>query len=231
MIAKYLDQSTGLNTSLEDLDVLANGAGIKKICLSHAGSNLPRQKLLDANALAKEFAGQRVLFLTRNFEDTLVSSFFQTKFRKDLFDGQLSDFIRSKRFGAVRLREFLDSWDRIGGQTADFHHIRYEDIHNDPNSILNETLNFCGIEKPNPALIQSAVEFCAFNNLQKMERNNAFTKNAFRARDTSKVETYKFRQGEMGGYKEHMSARDVEFLRVLLEGNTNPLVHSQLLRV
>lgn len=228
MIAKYLDELSSLGSSLEDLNPLTVAANIAAIQMNHAGANLPNQNLLGRAGLAQAFAGQRVLFLSRNFEDTLVSSYFQARHRKDLFDGSLSDFIRNPRFGAARLRQYFDSWEDIHRETADFCLIRYERMHQNPELCLSDALMFCGIADPEAALLRSAVDFCGFDNLQRMERQDVFTKKAFRARDTSKVETFKFRQGEVGGYSEHLSADDLTFLRDFLADNRNTLLHSAL---
>ena len=228
MMAKYLDELTESQTTLEDLDELTVASAIPRIELTHAGANLPERTLLDSSGLIQAYAGQRVLFLTRNFEDTLVSSYFQARYRKGLFNGTLSNFIRNPQLGAVRLRKFFDSWAEARAEAGSFCLISYEEMHADAQLSLSKALVFCGIAKPNRMLLQSAVNYCTFDNLQGMERNNTFSKKAFRARDTSKIETYKFRQGKIGNYVEHLSENDLAFLRDLLVDNQNPLLRSAL---
>lgn len=229
MVAKYLGQLTNSGSTLEDLGLLTAAAGIAPINLSHAGASLPQSRLLDMAELTQAYAGEHVLFLVRNFEDTLVSSYFQARYRKNLFDGSLSDFIRAPRFGAARLRQFLDRWAEALLQTDSFCLICYEEMHQDPQFCLSKALVFFGIAEPQSSLLQSAVDFCAFDNLQQMEREDVFSGTPFRARDTSKIETYKFRQGQIGGYVDHMSEDDLAFLRDFLADNRNDLLRSALI--
>ena len=56
---------------------------------------------LDPNK--SNFAGSRVLLLGRDIRDTLVSAFFQASRRVGVFEGTMSEFIRSERFGVMNL--------------------------------------------------------------------------------------------------------------------------------
>lgn len=226
MIAKYLDTATGLDSDLQSLTQLTEAAGIPPIEPDHAGAELTRAQLLPISALQAGVQGKRVLFIARNFEDTLVSAYHQARYRKGLFDGSLTDFIASPRFGAPRLHQFYNHWAEVYKETAAFQLIWYEDMHRDPHAALSTALRLCGIPEPDQAFVGSAVEFCRFNNLQAMERSDAFTKNALRARDPSRPETYKFRRGEVGGFVEYLDARDLAMIRNLLAASANPFIRS-----
>lgn len=226
IIAKFLGVATGLETTLEDLNPLTAAAGLAPIELTHAGANLPRARLLELEELRRTFSGTRILFVVRNFEDTLVSAYHQARFRKTLIDQPLSDYVRDPHHGARRLRSFLDSWAEVRSYTGEFCLIRYEDMHEDPSASLSRALSFCGVVEPDPGIVELAVAFCDFSNLQQMERKDSFTKNALRARDTSKVETYKFREGKVGSFHHHLSQEDQHYLREFLVDNRNDLIRS-----
>ena len=226
MIAKYLDCVTGLDADLQNLAPLTQAAGLPAIDLDHAGGNLTRAQLLSRQQLARQYTARRVLFVARHFEDTLVSAYHQARYRKDLFDGSLSDFIRSPRFGAGRLRQYYEDWNAIRGTTSDFQVIWYEDMHDDPQGALKTALSFCGVREWDTRHLRTAVDFCEFENLQTMERTDQFSRNAFRARDITREETYKFRKGRVGSFREFFDQSDLSFLREMTLGSANALLRS-----
>lgn len=225
LISKYLSLSLQDDTiPLEDIEALSVAAGISKVLLTHASANLTNNAIGSEAALREEFANARVIFLTRSFEDTLVSAYHQAKFRKGLFDGTIGEFIRSDELGAKRLLSFYQIWASVRQTCSELHLVRYEDMHADTHLMLAKALRFAGVKEPNPVTVDKAVEFCAFENLQKLERNNYFSKKALQARDTEKIETYKFREGGTGNFTNYLDDSDLEFIYTLLADVENDLI-------
>lgn len=225
LLSKYFSLSLNDDTlSLEDIEGLSVSAGASKIILTHASANLTNGALHSEEALSKQFSDSRVLFVTRGFEDTLVSAFHQAKFRKDLFGGSLSEFVHDNGFGAKRLLDFYQSWASVRNVCKEFRVVRYEDMHTDPIKALKSALVYTGLNEPNSDLVEASVKFCRFDNLQTLERENFFAKKAMQARDTNKIETYKFREGSVGNFRNHLNIADLEFIYSLLSEIDNDLI-------
>jgi hypothetical protein len=225
LISKYLELTAHeKGNSLEDLAALCRANALPTIHLTHAGGGLRRPFQEDDPKSAQGFAGRKVVFVARNFEDTLVSAFHQAKFRLEFFDGDLAAYIRDETYGAKRFIRYLATWARVRKTCSAFTLVRYEDVHANAEASLKLILMACGIPAPDPVQIAAAVEFCKFENLQSMERNNAFKNKSLSARDTSKIETFKFRKGQIGGSKDALTEDDIAYLNSCMAEVTNPML-------
>ena len=231
LISRYLVDCVSEGCQdIEKFNVLCRRSGLPEIVFTHAGSDLIyRRTLRNSSGLPKVFKRGKVLFLTRNVEDTLVSAFYQAKYRKGLFQGEFSEFIRDDAFGLKRILRFHAFWSAHHGQCGEFHTISYEQLHEDTYTVLSEVLKFLGIDDQEGWAIRSAIAFCDFDNLQMLERQGAFSKGPFQARDTRRIETYKFRSGTIGNYKRYLSDRDMEFVTTAINENKCELLNSDLL--
>ena len=79
---------------------LALAAGLDPIVFTHDGSALADGKHWSELAAGKsDYKEDRVVLLLRDPKDAIVSSYFQATRRLRVFDGTLSQFVRSERFG------------------------------------------------------------------------------------------------------------------------------------
>src|SRR6185312_11172504 len=63
---------------------------------------LSERRILETEFLARR-AGVRVLLLGRDVRDNLVSAYFQATRRIDVWQGQISPFLRDDRYGVDKL--------------------------------------------------------------------------------------------------------------------------------
>jgi len=89
--------------------------------------------------------------------------------------------------------------------------ISYEGLHNAPRLRLYETLEFIGKKVPND-VINHAVAFCSFDNLQALEKSKTVKSIKLQPRNPDDPESYKMRRGIIGGYKDYLSQEDIEFI-------------------
>jgi hypothetical protein len=82
----------------------------------------------------------------------------------------------------------------------------------DPAGQLRRLLEFCGVPGVREELIREAVAFADFENMKRMEAGNEFGTSILRARDASDPDSFKVREGKVGGFSKHFSQADLEYL-------------------
>ena len=229
LIAKYLAMSVlDGDDNLENLTLLCQQTGIKSIQLSHAEADLRKPGIRSESESQKYFQGTRVLFVSRNIEDILVSAFYQAKYRLRQYDGEFGDFLRSEVLGASRALKYYQMWSKLYTGCSAFHLVRYEQLHENSQQVLTDALIFLGIAKPCEESVHRAVKFCRFTSLQTLERNGFFSTVPLQARDSSRLETFKFRRGIIGDYLCHFTKDDSQYLTSLLVDTSSDLLTSAL---
>ncbi|WP_337133829.1 hypothetical protein, partial [Staphylococcus aureus] len=72
--------------------------------ITHDGASMKAGKHYTEIAGVRDgYAGKRVIFLSRDVKDTLVSAYFQAVKRIEVFDGSIGEFVRSEHFGAHKI--------------------------------------------------------------------------------------------------------------------------------
>lgn len=213
-MGKYLIDARGLDeTSLLNTELLTRKAGLCRTSLTHDGSEMvSATHFADLNSDKSGYAGTRVLLLGRDLRDTIVSAFFQATRRVDVFEGTLSEFIRSDRFGVRKIVTFYDHWLFSRKVPEAFLFLRYESLHDDPKAALIRTLAFLGEHRVNHRAVASAVEFCAFENLRRAEQENRFGDEILSPADGTDPESFKVRRGLVGGYTDYLSEADIAYI-------------------
>jgi hypothetical protein len=83
-------------------------------------------------------------------------------------------------------------------------------------------LLFFGIEV-HEALLHEAVEFADFSNMRKMEAGEHFVRSKkLRAYDPSDIDTFKTRQGKVGGYRSHLGSLDIDYIESRIRERLDP---------
>ncbi len=158
------------------------------------------------------YADSKVIFITRNVKDVLVSSYFQATKRIGKFQGNISEFIRSKRYGARKIVTFYNLWHTNQNVPEAFMHLRYEEMHADPEAALKQVLQFMELQNFDDALVRAAVEFSRFENMKKLEAKGFFRDEKMQPGQKSDTESFKVRKGKVGGYREYLSAADIAYV-------------------
>jgi hypothetical protein len=164
--------------------------------------------------------GKKILFVARHPGDIVVSWYIQytkrTKtFKRELLEweaGQAIDrenmsreaFIRHPDFGLPWLIRYHNFWARQLEGREDALIVRYEDLREQPASTLRHICDF--LEEPfTDEEILSSVEFCAFDNMRKLEQQNFFQNSSLKLRDPNDPEARKVRRARVGGYRDDLS--------------------------
>ncbi len=159
-----------------------------------------------------EYADSKVIFITRNVKDALVSSYFQATKRIGKFQGSISEFIRSERYGARKIVAFYNLWHANQNVPQAFLRLRYEEMHAGPEAALKKVLQFMELQNFDDALAREAVEFARFENMKKLEAQGFFRDNKMQPGQKGDAESFKVRKGKVGGYREYLGAADIAYV-------------------
>ena len=107
MLGKALCDHYGLDErDLLRTRLLTDASGLDPVEFTHDGSALTDGKhWSELSADKSEYREDKVALLVRGPKDVIVSSYFQATRRARVYDGALSQFVRSGRFG---IRKVVD---------------------------------------------------------------------------------------------------------------------------
>jgi hypothetical protein len=153
-----------------------------------------------------------ILVLCRDPRDVLVSLFFQLSKRRREFDGPLSDLIHHPRFGIVSMIEVMNTWMREWGEKSNFKLLRYEDCRQDTRAAFEPVLKFFGFDSIDEEALSHGLRFSSFENMKKMEASREFQKGILLPQDPADPDSFKVRRGIVGGYRDYLSAGELNFV-------------------
>lgn len=199
-------------TSLESNVLLGNPGPhmptIKIIHDDHPQFKTPAELTPDK----KTYQGVKVILLIRDLRDALVSNYFQATKRRNAFTGDLSTFIRHERGSTDTFIRFYNIWAANRHVPADFLFVRYEDMHADVERELRRVLEFIGLQVAEET-IRAAIDYGRFEHMHKMETNGLLQSTGrLRPKNKDDRESFKTRQGKVGGFVEYLSEADIAYL-------------------
>lgn len=218
MVNKYLSLRYGVPFSVDDLH--RADARIPSIIYEHwlwfhlrlatFEQRLRGRYIIPARVLREK----KLVLLVRDPRDIAVSAYFQerkreTKHKKT--EMELADYVRDRRRGIASVVKVLNLTWRKTRNCPQTLMLRYEAMRADPKGELQRVLEFAGVPVE-PALIDAAVAFAAFDNMQRMEQQDQFNSPRLRPRDAADPDSYKVRKGKVGGYRDYFADADLAYL-------------------
>lgn len=224
LIAEAIQRHYGvrMRNPLKLRRVASRRRGIPRIHAHHDGGPeflLPEELPTDKSA----YRGRKVIFLVRDPRDVLVSSYFQKAKRNYNYVGSLEEYLQERRGGLESIIAFYNIWAANRDQPDGFLMVAYEDMHADTARELRRVLDFIGLTRVRDEDIAGAVESCSFDNMRRLEQDNAFNTGALAPRDRDDESTYKTRQGKAGGYREHLTAQQIAWIDDTMGRQLDPL--------
>lgn len=217
MLNKYLSLHFGVPFGVENL--AAQAARAPSLFYTHelweyrtkaSWSQRLRGKYLLPDSIARR---KRLVLLYRDPRDVVVSLYFQLSRRASQpMEIDMSAFIRHPRFGIASIIDVLNIWRARFASHPHCEWLCYERMHQDPLPDLLRLLAFIGVDPVDPTLAGQAVEFSAFQNMRQMEARGEFNSRMLRPRDSSDPQSFKVREGKVGGYRKHFGDADLTFL-------------------
>ena len=220
MIGRALHELIGLEelTMLEENRVVAAKGMLPTLFTHNGSSNTEGRHWQDLETDKSRYRGKKILYLTRDPRDVVVSCFFQTTRRKSLFRGTMSEFIRSDNYGIRKIVTFNRIWHAARNVPEAFLPVRYEDLHIAPREVLRCALEFMGISRTDDGPLNRAIEFASFDNMRRMEQEEQFQSRKLRPGRPDDEESFKVRKGRVGGFVDYLDSDDRDFVdRVIRE--------------
>jgi hypothetical protein len=224
MIGRVLYELLGVDelTAFQEGKTLA-AEGVLPTIFTHDGSsNIEGRRWQDLETDKSRYRGTRVLYLTRDPRDVVVSCFFQATRRKDLFRGSMSEFIRSDNYGIRKIISFNRIWHAARHVPEAFLLVRYEDLHTAPREALRCTLEFMRVASSSDEFLDRAVEHARFTNMKKIEHEGQFQSKKLRPRRLDDEESFKVRKGKVGGFVDYLNSNDRTFVDRVLRDLHDP---------
>jgi hypothetical protein len=154
------------------------------------------------------------LFLVRDPRDLLVSEYFHTLYRGYHgleFKGTISEYLRLEWSPTDRLLNTYDQYWELLDVCKSGLMVQYEDLHRNLRGQLVGIFDFFGVEYLEEEL-DEVVEWSSFHNLHYLSSIGHFASGFFNPTDPANPESFKFRKGLVGGYKDYLTDEDVEYI-------------------
>jgi len=216
----YFSYKLGRQFSLDLTD--RGNAGVPRIIYSHdrfehrtkgnAWDRLRRKYLIPRRALRK----RPIVLLARDPRDAFVSYFIQLTRRNPAIPNEIKEMpiealLRHPRFGIAVMVEIMNGWIMEFGDRSNFTIVRYEDLHTEPARIFHELLRAIGEQEIDEAVFGPAIDFSDFRNMRKLEAAGEFGSKILQPRDREDPESFKVRQGKVGGFRDYLSSESQNY--------------------
>ena len=164
----------------------------------------------------RELKRAKIILLARDPRDCFVSLYLQLT-RRDpnapakLRQKSVSEMLRDEKFGMRAIISTMNHWLNEFSERGNFTLVRYEALRASPGEHFRDLLAVLGEPTPDANILQEALEFSRFENMQKLEAAGAFDSNILHPGDVRDPESFKVRRGKVGGYREYLSEEDQRF--------------------
>ena len=199
---------TWLRVMLDELGVGAR--------YTHAGAGHNARRPISELTVDHKF--KRGVLLLRDPRDTVVSGFHQATKRILRCDGAISDFIRDPCHGIEKCARFNLMWHERARSANNMLITSYEALHRDAVGELRRITDFFG-QRQSQARIEETVQRNSFEHMQRREGDGSYLRygNILKPGNPRDINSYKVRRGKIGGYRDELSASDIDYCDSLLE--------------
>jgi len=230
LIVKALADGFGLGMDLgRDLEPAELAAAapdsLPTIAFLHAGDPGGRTPAeLSTSARARSwYADRRIVFMTRDLRDVVVSFYFQRTRRDDNpYRGTLSDFLTEERGGLRSAIAYWNGWHADRHTPAAFLATSYERLSTDPVAELGRVLAFAGVPSLGSGTLAAAARYGDFANMRMLESTDALATERLRPGDPADPESYKTRRGVVGGYRDYLTPGEIDLVNDLVMCELTP---------
>jgi hypothetical protein len=164
----------------------------------------------------RALAGATCVLLVRDFRATLASAYHQAVHRIRVFDGTPARFVRSPRYGAIKLVTFYNLFHEVAPMLGRSEIISYDAMLADPVPPFRRILDVLGIDI-DETLLERVVAEGSFENMKRLSRSPAYAGTVLAPNDPNDPKTYKVRVGGKSKYRELFSAADLAYIDRIIE--------------
>lgn len=191
--------------------------------LDQLGIHLEYSHQRESGAFPAGWDRKRIILLHRDPRDTTVSHWFAVTRRGGGYRGSLSDFLRDPEAGLERAMLFNLFWkerlDLGGGGAGGGLTLSYEGLHADTAVELERAVAFLRGPAVPEEKLRRAVAAGRFENMHAVESSGLGARlygDVLAPDDPADPESFKTREGRVGGWRRHFSPADAAFADALL---------------
>lgn len=224
MLGIYISNLFGVDPRKSlDLRGMSKVLRLPLIDLSHNGSDFSNQIVSGDKKLANPHLWKRkkVVHVSRDINDVLVSAFHHMSYRRSAFHGTLSEFIRNPTMGAEKMITAEQKWKKNQFQALDWLDITYEEMKEDPKAVLLKVVSFMNLPEDD-LVAQYAVDYCAAENMRELEKAGFFEHGSMRPANSGD-KGMKVRSAKIGKYGQFLSKPDLDYIKSIRSKIKNAL--------
>ena len=148
------------------------------------------------------------LLLVRNFYSTMASAYFQARDRIGVFQGPPDAFLRSTRYGVIKLVTFYNLWDELKPRLERPQMFSYEALVADTRRVLEQILRSLELSVV-AEWVDRVVAEATFGHMKRLSVTPAYAGTVLAPTDPA---TYKVRQGRGLGYRQLFCEEDLAYI-------------------
>jgi len=155
------------------------------------------------------------LILTRNFQATLASAYFQARDRIKVFTGTPAEFVRDPRYGAIKIVSFYNQLEELRPRLANCYMFSYEQFTREPAQELRRMIEALHL-KPDDTLIDDVIEAASFENMKRLSVTPEYAGSVIAPTDPTRPETFKVRSAGRDK-KDLFNADDIAYIEQVVD--------------
>lgn len=222
-LARLFNEGRRIALSAPDTIVVSfpkSGRTWLRYMLDHLGIHLTYSHQRPAAPLPHGWEGKKIILLHRDPRDTAVSHWFAlTRRRPGGYSASLSELLRDPERGLAGVVRFNLFWKELIGREGGLI-LSYEVLHADTLDELRKAVAFVRGESGPESVLREAVNAGRFDNMRAIEvsgRGARLYGDVLEPADPADPDSYKTRQGQVGGWRRHFTRADAAFADDLFE--------------
>ena len=167
----------------------------------------------------KIYKFKRTILLVRHPADVLISAYFEKTKRYVVhgsnpgFEGSIKEYIYSSHGSTDTLIRYLNIWAKESQKINRFLLLKYEDMQENTGRELHKMIRFLNLENTiSQETIDAAVAVSNFQNMQTLEKVNAYNSFRLKPGDVNDPESFKIRRGKVGGYLDYLEPSEISYI-------------------
>ncbi len=150
-------------------------APVPHIELTHDMTSFPEGEYHQVQHDHRRYRGKPVVLLIREPKDALVSLYMHYVHRDEAtpWEGTADEMVHDAEFGLAKYLQFYRAWYRHRRWPSGLYLVRYEEMKADTAGVFRAAAEFLGMTGISEAVIDECVAFGSFDNMRRMEEENA----------------------------------------------------------
>ena len=196
-----------------------SGKRLPRVNVTHAMPDFNERDVSEQEVQTHLAKDARMILLTRDPRDAIVSLYFHIAYRSHRFHGTLDQMVRDGVFGIRKFVRYYQAWFEHREIPGDLLIISYEDLHRDAVQVMRRAVDFAGLPPLTDEQIAGIVAFGSFENMRSIETSRAIPQGWLHKHDDSDdPRRLKTRSGRVGEYVNHMSAGTQTYIESCCSG-------------